>query len=194
MIMLKYINTRLGVAFLLLVSTIFDCLTTYATAGHKLYLDGNPLFWKFNWTQLIIFQASAYIVIVIIYCGTFKKQHLLWPLSETKFIGFLQYSLTKGCSLKLDWGNLKTEIVYIGNLVLWFILFAHLLAGIIMLSALLGGPSFIDLLKPFGIRNIRTMQFMTCSFIFITAWIVAHYPLYLAYLNSRHGKVVDGKK
>jgi hypothetical protein len=166
---------------LLGVSTMLDCTATYATCGHKLYLDGNPLIRGFDWNQLIIFQLACVIIFTLAFLFAFKKQQIIWPEVRMGFWRFLVHRLHEGFSLKFDSKHLKREIVYVGLLCLWIPVFGHLLAWMIMVPPLLGGHSFLDILSLLGITDLHIAQYVVTSFILVFAVIFAHYPLYLAY-------------
>ncbi|MFA7184298.1 MAG: prepilin-type N-terminal cleavage/methylation domain-containing protein [Victivallales bacterium] len=171
--------SRTTAVFLLIISTMLDCTAT--DAGHKLYLDGNPLIRGLNWNQLIVFQITGIIIISLTFGFAFKKQRIIWPKIQVGFWRFLKYRLREGLALKFDSTSLKKEIIYAGLLCLWILFFAHLLAWLIMMPPLFGGPSFRDALAVLGITDLRVAQYIVTIFILAFAVILAHYPLYLAY-------------
>jgi len=179
---------RLMTIVLLFFSTLLDCGTTYASIGHKLYLDGNPFIRSFDWTQLLIMQGMGVFIIASAFLFASKEQHVIWPNKSLGFWSFFQYRLKKGFKLSFKLEHFQTEMVYAGVLLIWVVTIAHFLAGIIAGSPFLGGPSFLDILRLIGILELRTAQSITTLFILLVAFIGAHYPLYLAYVQTYEGQ------
>jgi hypothetical protein len=79
-------------------------------------------------------------------------------------------------------------MVYVGLLLLWLPAFGHLLAAVITTVPLVGGPSFVDFLRLFGVKELRSAQRIVTLAIIVVAFIAAHYPLYVSYSTySGHG-------
>jgi len=146
-----------------------------------LRLDGNPLIRNLNWTQLLILLLLFQSIFAVFFWFAWRKQEALWPGQKMPFWRFLSYRLNKGLALKFHGTHLRTELIYAGMLLVWFLTFAHLLAGLITTSPLLGGPSFIDVFRSLGVDNWRTAQNFTVLINIAGALILAHWPLYARY-------------
>ena len=174
-------TSRSFAVLLLIVSTVWDAGGTWLTVGRKLYLDGNPVVQSLNWTQLLVLLLVLHTALAVGFWFAWSRQEALWPNQRMSFWRFLSYRLKKGFALNFSRDHLKTEFIWAGMLLLWLPTFAHLLAGLIITSPLVGGPSFLDVFRRLGVDNWRTAQTFTSLFIIVAALILAHWPLYLRY-------------
>lgn len=74
---------------------------------------------------------------------------------------------------------MKRESIYAAALAIWWLTIAHLSAGLVSASPLLGGPSYLDLATRIGISDWRLAQTLATMLILIGSAVAAHVPLYV---------------
>jgi hypothetical protein len=169
--------------FLLIVSTIFDVGTTYATVKDKIYLDGNPIIRGLDWNEVIILQFIVLLFAIILYLISFRKHDTIWPNNHMNFMQFLKYCIKKqfGFSIK----SINKDIIYSGLAIIWVLIVAHFIAGLLAALPLLGGTSILSTMSKIGFANYRYSQIAIIIILIVISVIIGHYPIYLYYIRSR---------
>ncbi|MBU0478106.1 hypothetical protein KKC91_06025 [bacterium] len=181
----KIITSRTFAIVMLILSTFWDAGGTCLTLGHNLSRDGNPLVRGMNWNQVLMFMVISHTIFIISFIFAWRKQKAIWPEQNRTFFPFVADRLKEGFAFNFSRDHMKNELVWAGMLALWLPTAAHCLAGIIITSALVGGPSFLDVLGLVGIHNVRMAQRITTLLIIVIAVPLAHYPMYLKYSLDR---------
>jgi hypothetical protein len=138
-----------------------------------------------DWTQLILLQAVGTVVLGVAYLWAHGRQAITWPSQRLGFVRFLLYRLRHGFALTVEWTHLRKELVYGALLAFWLVTAAHWLAGIVAGCPLAGGPSYFDFVKPFGLTDFRKAQAVASVVIVGAAFVLAHVPMYGAYVTGR---------
>jgi hypothetical protein len=167
---------------LLIICTIFDVGTTYATVKDKLFLDGNPLIRGLNWNQAIFLQVCASIIAITLFLISYRKNENIHRSIHMKFIPFLLMCIKKQFSISFK--TFKNDMVYTGLALLWVLVCAHFIAGLLAAFPLLGGPSILSILSRIGFDNFRNAQIIIVIMLIIISIIIGHYPVYLLYTRS----------
>lgn len=169
----------------LLLATLWDAVSTYSIVGKRLWLDGNPFIRTLTWTQVILLQAILLTLSISAFLFVFQRQRVIWPDQEMGLTRFVLYRLKTCFSLDLSSRHFRTEDVYAGMLLIWVLIFAHTLAGIINTLQLLLERSLSEVLGLIRSCDVRMFQNISTVFIIILAVILAHLPLYLSYSLSQ---------
>jgi hypothetical protein len=181
----RIILSRTGTISLLLVGTIWDVGSTYAMVGKRLWLDGNPFIRTLNWQQVAVLQVIFGTAAIAAFLFAYGRQKAIWPKREgLAFLQFVKYRIRRGFSLNFTAKHFKTEDVYAGMLLIWVLIFAHGLAGLINTVPILGGPSFLEIFQMEQINDVRIIQNIGTALLLLCSILFAHYPIYASYRLS----------
>ena len=181
----RIILSRTGTISLLLVGTAWDVGSTYAMVGKRLWLDGNPFIRTLNWEQVLALQIIFGIASVAAFLFAYGRQPAIWPEEKLSFTAFVVYRIKRGFSLNFTAQHFRTEDVYAGMLLIWVLIFAHSLAGLINTVPLLGGPPLLELLHMKQTYELDTLQNIGTGLIILCSIFLAHYPIYASYAMSQ---------
>ncbi len=180
----RVILSRTGTIALLLAGTAWDVGSTYAMVGERLWLDGNPFIRTLNWEQVLALQIIFGIASVAAFLFAYGRQPAIWPEEKRSFLSFVAYRIRRGFSLNFTAHHFKTEDVYAGMLLIWVLIFAHSLAGLINTVPILGGPPLLELLHMNQSYDVRTLQNIGTGLLIFCSIFFAHYPMYTSYAMS----------
>lgn len=183
----RIILSRTGTIALLLLGTLWDVGSTYAMVGKRLWLDGNPFIRTLNWQQVWALQIIFGTAAIAAFLFAYGRQRAIWPKQKLPFLAFFKYRLKCGFSLSFTARHFKTEDVYAGMLLIWVLIFAHSIAGLINTVPILGGPSFLEIFTLEQINDVRTIQHIGTALLLFCSILFAHYPIYASYTLSFEG-------
>ena len=184
----RIILSRTGTIALLLVGTLWDVGSTYAMVGKRLWLDGNPFIRTLNWEQVAALQVIFGTAAIAAFLFAYGRQKAIWPKGERlAFLQFVKYRIRRGFSLNFTAKHFKTEDVYAGMLLIWVLIFAHGLAGLINTVPILGGPPLLEVLHMNHSYDVHTLQNIATGLLILCSVFFAHYPIYASYRLSLEG-------
>jgi len=183
----RVILSRTGTISLLVLGTAWDVCSTYAMVGEKLWLDGNPFIRTLSWEQVMALQIIFGIAAVAAFLFAHGRQPAIWPEEKRSFLSFVAFRIRRGFSLNFTAQHFKTEDVYAGMLLIWVLIFAHSLAGLINTVPILGGPPLLEMLHMNQSYDVRTLQNIGTGLLIICSIFFAHYPMYTRYAMSMEG-------
>ena len=180
----RIILSRTATISLLLVGTAWDVGSTYAMVGERLWLDGNPFIRTLNWEQVLALQFIFGTASVAAFLFAYGRQPVIWPEEKLSFPAFVVFRIKRGFSLNFTAQHFRTEDVYAGMLLIWVLIFAHSLAGLINTVPLMGGPPLLEILHMKHAFDLDTLQNIGTGLLILCSIFLAHYPIYARYALS----------
>jgi len=176
--MKRLLVSRTGVIITVILSTLFDLITTRIVLGDSLAHESNPLVRGKSWAYAISFTVIVHTIIVLIFLLLWKKRLEIYPSSGyplTSFVGFC---------IRQYWFSLKCIILglkYVGLLIPFMAIIAHTMIGVSTTSMILGGPSLQRLFMMTGLFDAAKAMSLVWVATVIFPLLLAHFPLFWRY-------------
>ena len=161
-----------------ILSALFDLITTRIVLGDSLAHESNPLLRGQSWAYAISFTVIAHTIIVLIFLLLWKKRSEFYPSPNARFTLFVRFCFGQyAFSFKHTMLGLK----YAGLLAPFMASILHTMIGVSTTSMILGGPSLQRLFMMTGLLNAARALSLVWVSTTIFSLLLAHFPLFWRY-------------